>query len=258
MNHYNSLQIREIFHVEFLRWFSRKFKPEVYALKGGVNIRLFFKSRRYSEDMDLDVKSVSVVTLRDSVMKILTSPVFAKDLKPYGIEEVQPPDITKAKQTGTTQRFKLHLITQNNEDLFTKIEFSRREGKGISIVESIPDTVLRPYKTSPFVISHYDVNTAVSQKIGALAGRSVVQARDIFDLYTLSTQYESSNSKKALNDQNTIDKAVDNLFSVDFNQFRDTVVAYLTDEDRSVYNSPETWDEIKLKVSELICQKKPR
>jgi hypothetical protein len=42
---------------------------------------------------------------------------------------------------------------------------------------------------------------------------------------------------------------------VEFRQFRDTVLAYLAGEDREPYDSPEIWDEIKLKVNELICQK---
>ena len=50
--YYTNLQIREIFHIAFLRQFAKKFKPSFYALKGGVNMRLYFKSPRYSEDMD--------------------------------------------------------------------------------------------------------------------------------------------------------------------------------------------------------------
>mgnify|MGYP001601104310 FL=1 len=48
---YNSLQLREIFHLEFLRWLGRKVKPDYYAIKGGTNLRFFFQSFRYSEDM---------------------------------------------------------------------------------------------------------------------------------------------------------------------------------------------------------------
>ena len=57
---YSALQIRELFHLEFLRCLSRKIRAEFYALKGGVNLRFFFKSFRYSEDMDIDVHTISV------------------------------------------------------------------------------------------------------------------------------------------------------------------------------------------------------
>ena len=73
---YSSLQLREIFHLEFLRWLSRKVTAEHYALKGGANLRFFFKSIRYSEDMDLDVQKIKLETLKEVVMKILKAPSF--------------------------------------------------------------------------------------------------------------------------------------------------------------------------------------
>src|SRR3989338_2433250 len=108
---YNPLQIREVFHLEFLRWFARKLEADYYVLKGGVNLKLFSKSIRYSEDMDIDVKGVRVERVQKTVMEILSARGFLDSLKSFGIERIIPPDITKAKQTETTQRFKIHLIT---------------------------------------------------------------------------------------------------------------------------------------------------
>ena len=122
---YTSLQIREVFHLEFLRWFSRKLKSDQYVLKGGVNLRFFFKSFRYSEDMDIDIQSVRIEKIKKTVMEILSTRGFSDSLKSFGIEKIAPPNILKSKQTGTTQRFKIHLLTSGGEDLFTKIEFSR-------------------------------------------------------------------------------------------------------------------------------------
>ena len=161
---YTPLQLREVFHLEFLRWFGRRIKPEHYALKGGVNMRFFFSSFRYSEDIDLDIHSVEVDVLRDAVMKILQSVSFQEGLRPFGIERIIPPAIAKAKQTETTQRFKIHLITPANEDLFTKIEFSRRESKGNIVVQPVSTLIMRLYKLSPLVVSHYDIQSAIIQK----------------------------------------------------------------------------------------------
>ena len=105
------LQMREVFHLEFLRWFARKLEADRYVLKGGVNLRLFFKSIRYSEDMDIDITGARVEKVRKTVMEILAVRGFSDSLKSFGIEKVVPPDITKAKQTETTQRFKIHLLT---------------------------------------------------------------------------------------------------------------------------------------------------
>ncbi|MBI5418424.1 nucleotidyl transferase AbiEii/AbiGii toxin family protein [Candidatus Poribacteria bacterium] len=157
---YDSLQIREIFHLEFLRWLGRKLRIDTFVLKGGVNLRYFFNSFRYSEDMDIDIKGMKVDNLKNTVMKILESPSFQDGLKSYFIERVVLPDITKAKQTETTQRFKIHLITSVGEDLFTKIEFSRREIKGVSVVRSVSDTILRIYKMPPLLVPHYNLQSA--------------------------------------------------------------------------------------------------
>src|SRR3989338_4470004 len=127
---YAPLQAREVFHLEFLRWFGRKLAAEDYALKGGVNLRLFFGSIRYSEDLDIDIQRVRVDRVKRVVMDILSARGFLDSLKSFGIDKIVPPDITKAKQTEMTQRFKIHTLTASGENLFTKVEFSRRGMNG--------------------------------------------------------------------------------------------------------------------------------
>lgn len=250
---YSPLQLREIFHLEFLRWFGHKVEAEYYALKGGVNIRFFFNSFRYSEDMDLDVHGIKVDTLRDIVMGILYNKSFLQDLTPYNIERVIPPDITKAKQTETTQRFKVHLITFAGEDLFTKVEFSRRGLMGGVIVQSVSDAILRPYRLSPLLVPHYSIQSTIVQKIGAIASRSVIQARDILDLYVLSSQYgDIKTIEWEKVEKNKLVKAYENIFEVSFKQFQDTVVSYLLPEDQLIYKKDSTWDEVKLKTASFI------
>ena len=249
---YNSLQLREIFHLEFLRWLGRKVKPDYYAVKGGTNLRFYFQSFRYSEDMDLDISGVEIIILRDIVMKILQVTSFHDSLKPFGIERIIPPDISRAKQTQTTQRFKIHLITSAEEDLFTKVEFSRRGFKGEVIVQPVSNLILREYKLPPLLVPHYNIQSAAMQKIEALATRSIIQARDIFDLYILSSQFEPDKTKEVKASNIHFKKAYENTFEVSFEQFRDTVLYYLSPEDQSVYNSSASWDEIKLKAVNFI------
>ncbi len=250
---YNSLQQREIFHLEFLRWFGRKVDPKHYTLKGGANMRFFFGSIRYSEDMDLDLSGIRVDIIQDTVLKILDAQDFVDNLRPYGIQRVSIPDMLKAKQTETTQRFKIHLVTFTGEDLFTKVEFSRRGMKYGIVVNVVPDSILRTYKLIPVIVPHYDALSTTIQKITALASRPVVQARDIFDLYILSPK--SSNSEigelKILK-KDKLEKAYENLFSVTFEQFRDSVVSYLPTDEQASYSSSIFWDEIKLKVVSLL------
>jgi Nucleotidyl transferase AbiEii toxin, Type IV TA system len=252
MNYYSPLQLREIFHLEFLRRLGQKIKAQQYALKGGVNLRFFFHSRRYSEDMDLDVKMIGVKPLQDIVMAILGQPALGDVLKAFGAEKVVAPDISHAKQTETTQRFKIHLITLSGEDLFTKIEFSRRGLSGTPILEVVSSTVLRGYKVPPLLVSHYDGFCAINQKVEALAGRPVSQARDIFDIFLLSAQYQENAADKIKISPARLKQALDNLYSIGFTQFAQTVLAYLEPEEKNVYNSEKAFDEMKLRVADFI------
>lgn len=249
---YTPLQIREVFHIEFLRWFSRKMSADQYVLKGGVNLRFFFKSIRYSEDMDIDVQRAGVEKVKKVSMDILASKGFSDTLRFFGIGEVVPPNIVTAKQTNTTQRFKVHLITTSGQDLFTKIEFSRRGLKGQVVVELVPVGILRFYKMPPLLVPHYNTATAVQQKIQALAQRTVLQARDIFDLFLLSPLLGASQHAHMKVSKADLATAVDNVFQVEFPLFRDSVVAYLEPEDQKTYSSSSAWDEVKLQVSHFL------
>ena len=248
---YSPLQIREVFHLEFLRWFARKLEVDRYVLKGGINLRLFFKSFRYSEDMDIDIVGTQVEKVKKTVMEILATRGFTDSLKSFGIDSIVAPDLAKAKQTQTTQRFKIHLSTAAGEDLFTKVEFSRRGFKGTTVAELVSGSVLRAYKMAPFIVPHYDSASAVAQKIQALAGRVAIEARDVFDLFLLSSQYEPKRNKIEVN-RTTLKTAHDNIFLIEFTQFRNQVVSYLALEDQKTFSTPASWDEIKLKVAHFL------
>mgnify|MGYP003338539853 CR=1 FL=1 len=70
------------------------------------NLRFFFGSVRYSEDLDLDVQRVPTRTLRGRVDGLLESPRFLNPLRAAGIEISSA---SAPKQTDTTQRWKLAL-----------------------------------------------------------------------------------------------------------------------------------------------------
>lgn len=245
---YIPLQLREIFHLEFLRWLSRYVDPALYALKGGVNLRLFFNSIRYSEDIDFDVRTIAPETLQRNVMRILKSDVFQNTLKPFGIESVVPPDMTKAKQTSTTQRFKIHLVTPHDEDFFTKVEFSRREWNDHVAVETVSSVILRAYSLSPVLTPHYTIATALSQKIRALAHRTITQSRDVFDIFLLCSQIQPDERKEMSIDVETAQKARERIFEIGYEQFRDHVVFYLAEEDQKMYDNPAVWGDIQQKA----------
>ncbi len=250
---FNTLQQREIFHLEFLRWFSRKVEAKYYTIKGGANLRFFFNSVRYSEDMDVDISDVAVDVLQNVVLNILLSQSFKNIFNYYNIENIIAPDIEKAKQTETTQRFKIHLITSAGENLFTKVEFSRRGIKKGVIAQSVSDHILRPYKLAPLILPHYNIRATIIQKINAIVSRPVTQARDIYDLYILNSQYSDKDTGESeITTREKFKKAYDNLFTVTFEQFRDSVVSYLPPEEQVIYNKESSWDEVRLKAASLI------
>lgn len=248
---YSQLQLREIFHLEFLRYLAADMPPRFWALKGGVNLRLFFKSVRYSEDMDIDVQGLPVASLQKRVLRILNSPSFSENLRTYGITGLTPPDMGAAKQTAVTQRFKVHILTGGGGDYFTKVEFSRRGFSGEPVAESIPAAVLRPYAMAPLIVRHYPAGLAAAQKIGAVLSRSVLQARDIFDLYLLSSQVRPGETRLAL-PKDGLARVKESVLSPGFEMFRDAVAAYLSPEDGAMYAAPEAWDEVKLKAAGFV------
>jgi hypothetical protein len=137
-------------------------------------------------------------------------------------------------------------------DLLTKVEFSRRGFSGTFITQHVLNSILRTYKLPPLIVPHYDVFSAISQKINALATRTISQARDVFDLYILSTQYNPDEGGEVDIENNKLKKAINNIYDISFMRFRDTVLAYLSIEDQTVYNLPTKWDEIRLKVVDFI------
>ncbi len=250
---WSPLQKREIFHLEFLRELVVKVPSSSIILKGGSNLRFFFGSDRYSEDMDLDADGLPIFTLRDKVMAILRSKTLAGRLRTFGIEELVPPDLASAKQTETVQRFKIHLLTAAKENLFTKVEFSRRGFDSPAGPEAVDASVVSRYLIPPLIVPHYLAEAAIRQKIRALGARAQPQARDIFDLYILSARpFPESKSPSLDADRGKADEARRRIFEVDYNRFRDTVVAYLDAQSQERYSQASVWDEIRLTAASII------
>lgn len=251
---FDNLQKREIFHLIFLRQFTRRIKTNKYALKGGSNIRFFYNSPRYSEDMDLDIDGMEIFMLKEIVMEILESKTLATALRPFQIDNIVPPDIGKAKQTETVQRFKIHLLTSAGEDLFTKIEFSRRGLETGYMADSVNEVILRAYKQPPLIISHYPADMVIAQKIRALADRIKPQPRDVFDIFILHSQLEKAglDKMKTSLSKDTLKTAEEMLFALDYKIYSDTVGNYLNSQDRNYYDKSEIWEKIQLKVAEIV------
>src|SRR5579872_102327 len=240
MKQYNPKQSVELFHLLFLYQLGRKVDKKLYALKGGCNMRFYFKSIRYSEDMDIDIQIINKDTLFKNVNKILSSSPLNTILQAQGIEILS---ISSPKQTLTTQRWKIELKSKNTVlPLHTKVEFSRREFEDDTIYEPIDSQITRQYSLPPFIANHYSIQSMFRQKVRALALRNETQSRDIFDLYFLI----NSGSHFKL-DEDIIAMLPDAKFKaekISFEDFKGQVVAYLSEEQQKEYDDVSIWDVI--------------
>jgi predicted nucleotidyltransferase component of viral defense system len=238
-------QAIEIFHLLFLRAFGARVDKTLFALKGGCNLRFFLKSIRYSQDMDLDIHTMSVGTLRNNVSRLLEAPPFVQALRAQGIEIART---SLPKQTGTTQRWKLTLrIAESGAEVPTKIEFSRRGRDGEKVVEAVDAGIIRTYRLYPVIVQHYSVHTAFAQKVAALALRGQVQSRDVFDLKLL---LDAGGGKPPLPATAAANRtaAIDNALAVDYDAFAGQVLAFLEPEYQEHYGNRKAWAELQAQV----------
>jgi len=248
-------RIREVFHLCFLERLLRLSDPGIYILKGGVNLRFFFNSPRYSEDMDIDVIAGSVATLKKNGYKILQDAAFKRSLRLFDIEDIEINDPNKAKQTTTTQRFRFSLITPAGHRLPTKVEFSRRR---LDVVDDAPmelidPEVARQYRKLAYRCRHYAGEVAVVQKIKALAGRTVTQARDVFDLAILLTGgYTLSTAKEPLITKRQLAQAIDCLMGLTWSDYQGQVVEFLDTDSREEYGTESAWALLQAQVLDTL------
>jgi predicted nucleotidyltransferase component of viral defense system len=234
-------QAIELFHLVFMVHLGKRVDKSLYALKGGCNLRFFCKSIRYSEDIDFDIRTMARTTLEGNVDTILASPALAQDLRS---KKIVIEHVTSAKQTDTTQRWKLGIRVNGGAALPTKIEFSRRKGLDPDHrLEAVDADLVRTYQLYPVLAQHYSVEMAFRQKIVALSRRPETQARDLFDLKLL---IDGGAGRQELNapTKAEIAPAIANALSLGFDEFSGQVRAYLLPEYFDYYGR-KVWEELQ-------------
>lgn len=245
----NPRELIEYFHLSFCHRLLAKVDRKIFCLKGGCNLRFYFHSIRYSEDIDFDVHTVSVETLKKNVEKVLTDSVFQALLEHQGIEIVE---WSAPKQTPTTQRWKISLKFPNQTlRVPTKLEFSRRKEEFTqSEITPIPISFIEHYQLQNIILQHYSLKGAIEQKVNALIHRTETQARDIIDLKILIDQLKKSDAIVFSNTE--VKQAIETLTSVSFDHFKSQVWPYLMTEFQDLYKSRQSWDQIQEQVLKFI------
>lgn len=243
------IQIVEQFHLLFLAQLGRRLDKTFYVVKGGCNLRFFHQSIRLSEDLDLDVAGIGRHALQDKIRLLLRSATFTQVLSARGIALDR---VSEPTQTDTTQRWKVGLgWGSGHSPLPTKIEFSRRGLDDDVGFESVDPRLIRAYQLPPFMASHYRASAALRQKIGALANRRELQARDVFDVHHLIAGGAGAEAFHTL-DARDVERARANALSIDFPTFKSQVLAFLPPEDQTHYDSHAMWDTLVLEVVEFL------
>jgi len=243
-------EIVELFHLVFVRAvFASLGDKRLLAVKGGINLRFFFQSVRLSEDLDLDVVTMSKEALENRVDRLLKAPAVVSPLKARGIIIG---DISKPKQTETVQKWKLAVADQAaSVDQRTKIEVSRRTTVEAGGLDPVDAGIANAYGIPVFLATHYRCAEAVRQKIHALEGRSQTQPRDVFDLHMLFARRDAPThlDEEAVG---WLEKAAANAAALTYDEYVSLVVAYLDPDHAPIYSSRDSWEAMQLDVIERL------
>ncbi len=251
---WNERQAIEIFHLLFVAQLGRRVDKAFFAIKGGCNLRFFCRSIRYSGDIDFDIRTMAVATLRSNVANILKSPVFGQSLS---TKQIAIDHVTATKQTDTTQRWKVGITLRGGKPIPTKIEFSRRKGLDSDhTLEPVDAELMRTYELYPILAQHYSREAAFRQKVVALSRRTETQARDIFDLKLL---LDGGAGRQPLPADvlTEIRRAIENAMTIGFDEFSGQVRVYLTADYQDYYRSRQVWESLQEEVVRALENLQP-
>ena len=234
----------EFLHLAFLQVLPTRLPVAEYVVKGGANLRLFFDSRRRSQDIDLDYLGSTFWRAEERIDAVLASRAFTDLLRLQGVELV---DLAKTKQTDTTRRWKF-AVSGGGAWLNSKIEFSARGNADPEIGFDVARSDIgRAAGLRAVRANHYLAPAATRQKIHVLAERKETEPRDVFDLDLLVSAHPDAvrpgDVAPAL-----AGKAVDAAFAIPFEAYEQLVVDYLEDEFVEIYDRREVWDEMVTRV----------
>jgi hypothetical protein len=247
---------REIVHLLILRALMGIRRGSGITVKGGVNLRLFFGSVRYSEDMDLDGTAQAGDAIRATIHGMFEDKAFTHRLRTFGIRELDPGEGPN-KDTETTFRYKFGVVVGGGIRYSTRVEVSFRERHDAdrAVIEAPPAQVLRTYGMDPFEVRHYGRDAAVRQKLDALGGRREAQARDVFDLHMLAPDPAPQTLVRFLAREmatGRLKEAHARALAISYAEYEGQVFEFLGHEARRRYATERAWDEMRLGAATMI------
>jgi predicted nucleotidyltransferase component of viral defense system len=250
MDERSDAQVVEIFHLLLMQVLTAHSRDR-FVLKGGANLRYFFGSVRYSNDIDLDFTGKESWRIEQTVDSALTGRALTMLLDLHGLSIGAS---SKPKQTETARRWKLGLIRSGVTDplVRTKVEFSiRGVDRNDVLFETIPQHVVDPYAIRPATMSHYGLTAALEQKISALALRSETKARDVFDLELLFRHRRMRGETHGLAVRHAA-QAREKALAISYASFRSEVIPFLEPGTAMLYDSEDEWERLRTIVGDEI------
>jgi hypothetical protein len=242
-------KIIERFHLAFVEVAAVRLPISDFVVKGGANLRFFFRSPRRSRDIDFNYVGSRFESFAGRVDEVLQSRALSELLRQHEITLINP---RRHKQSETTRRWKLSLATPLVAEADSKIEFSARE-------EPLDDFELRPVDSElarrlggrSVPINRYGAIAMVAQKVSALRHRSETQPRDIFDLDLLFRTHPDALAQAPV-DQRALEEAIERARALTYEEYVSTVVDYLEEEIMDVLGTENAWNDMLRHVVETL------
>lgn len=247
---------RELVHLLILRELVGLRGGSGVTVKGGVNLRLFFGSVRYSEDMDLDGTAQASAAIRHFLKGMFEDREFSRRLQRFGIRGLDPGEGPN-KDTETTFRYKFGVMVSGGIQYPTKVEvsFRKQHAADRAVIEAPDPEILADYGLEALEVRHYAREAAIRQKLQALGGRREVQARDVFDLHVLVPDPHTDALLKFLAEElrrDLLKEAHERSLTITYAEYEGQVFEFLGKEAQDRYDGEARWDEMRLQVAALI------
>lgn len=247
------VEIAESFHLVFLQALATRANPATWALKGGGNLRFFYGSERFSEDIDLDTFDIEPWVFQDRIDQTLASDLVKRTLGILGsgIDYVNPKE-----RSETKSKWVLGLRHPSETDpVYTQIEVSHREYpyREFAKVEPATQAAVARYAAAlrrP-TFGHYLPRAAVAQKIDALCGRDVRQPRDVFDLDLLFRVAPDALSRGDV-DEVHLRTAITRILEIGYDEYRAKVLSFIEPDALPLLQPIEVWEDMQTTVAERL------
>ena len=245
-------EVAEGFHLAFLTALADSAGADSFALKGGSNIRFYFSSLRFSEDIDLDVFARDPRTFTGRVEKAFGSQALSRLLSSIGVTVI---DLNPKDRSTTRERWMVGLRHRSlPADVRTKVELSHRTSdlSRFVTVERVPASAVARYAPLPApLVAHYLPAGAIAQKATTIGQRSETQPRDVFDLDHLSRMFPSA-PVRGLVAETDLSASIERVYEIGFPEYRSKVVPFIEPSLQASFDSQDVWGAMQVRAIEAL------